>query len=86
VLSAMIRAGKADITVGCRGGGCGSCKVEILSGRYMTLRMSRERVSEEEEMRGIVLACRTMPLSDMILRVLRVPPWRELTAPTSESS
>ena len=32
VLEGMARLGRRGIPVGCRGGGCGVCKVRILSG------------------------------------------------------
>jgi ferredoxin len=56
------------IAVGCRGGGCGVCRVRILEGTYTTRRMSRRHVSETDEHAGIVLACRTIPTSDLRLR------------------
>lgn len=69
VLSAMEQLGRKGIPVGCRGGGCGVCKVRITSGEYVTKRMSREHVSEEEEACGVVLACRLFPRSDLKLQV-----------------
>ncbi|WP_296058979.1 2Fe-2S iron-sulfur cluster-binding protein [uncultured Amphritea sp.] len=34
VLHGMARLGKKGILLGCRGGGCGVCKVRVLSGEY----------------------------------------------------
>lgn len=70
LLAGMERLGKKGIPVGCRGGGCGVCKVEITSGSYVKRVMSREYVSAEEEAAGRVLACRVKPSSDISLRVL----------------
>lgn len=70
LLAGMERLGKKGIPVGCRGGGCGVCKVEITSGSYVRRVMSREYVSAEEEAAGRVLACRVKPSSDISLRVL----------------
>ena len=41
LLAGMIQLGKKGIPVGCRSGGCGVCKVEILSGDYTSKKMSR---------------------------------------------
>lgn len=70
LLAGMERLGKCGIPVGCRGGGCGVCKVRIDQGVYQKRVMSRDHVSAVEELAGIVLACRTRPLSDISLSVL----------------
>jgi ferredoxin len=70
VLEGMEALGKKGIPVGCRGGGCGVCKVHILSGSFSKRVMSREHVSEAEEASGVVLACRVKPTSDLGLAVL----------------
>jgi ferredoxin len=70
LLCGMERLGKRGIPVGCRGGGCGVCKVRITQGDYRKRVMSREHVTLEEEGAGIVLACRVRPLSDLRLTVL----------------
>lgn len=70
LLAGMERLGKKGIPVGCRGGGCGVCKVEITSGSYIKRVMSRDYVSVEDEAAGRVLACRVRPTSDITLKVL----------------
>lgn len=70
VLKGMEQLGRKGIAVGCRGGGCGICKIEIVRGDYGCQRMSRAHISEEDEARGVVLACRTRPRSDLDVRVL----------------
>ena len=55
------------IEVGCRGGGCGMCKIRILEGDYESKRMSRAHVSEEEQAQGYALACRVIPRGDMVI-------------------
>jgi ferredoxin len=70
VLEGMENLGKKGIPVGCRGGGCGVCKIEIVSGDCKKRVMSRDHVSEEEEAQGIALACRVKPTSEMTVRVL----------------
>lgn len=70
LLDGMARLGRKGIPVGCRGGGCGICKIEIVSGEFTTKKMSRCHVTEEEEARGIVLACKAFPASDITLKVV----------------
>ena len=70
LLVGMERLGKKGIPVGCRGGGCGVCKVEITSGSYVKRVMSRDYVSVEDEAADRVLACRVRPSSDITLKVL----------------
>lgn len=70
VLRAMEVLGRKGIPVGCRGGGCGVCKVRVLQGVYHTRKMSRACISDEEELRGVVLACKLFPESDLRVKVL----------------
>ncbi len=70
LLEGMESLGKKGIPVGCRGGGCGVCKVHVLSGSYTKRVMSREHVSVEDEAQGRVLACRVRPTSEVSLRVI----------------
>ena len=70
ILAGMERLGKRGVPVGCRGGGCGVCKIEIISGTYVSGVMSRTFVSLADEAAGRVLACRVRPTSDIRLRVL----------------
>lgn len=57
------------IPVGCRRGGCGVCRVEVLEGAYRTDPMSRTHVSDSDERQRIVLACCLYPLSNLSLRL-----------------
>jgi len=71
VLLAMERLGRQGIPVGCRGGGCGICRVQVLgTGNYRTLKMSRAQVSEADEAEGICLACKLLPEGDLTIRPL----------------
>jgi len=67
LLIAMERSGTQAIKVGCRGGGCGMCKVRVVQGSYVSKRMSRAHVSESDERQGIVLACRIFPQTDLLI-------------------
>lgn len=70
VLAAMVAIGRRGIPSGCRGGGCGVCKVRIEQGQGDRLPMSRQHVTAEDEANGDVLACCLLPRSDMVLTVL----------------
>ena len=70
LLAGMVQLGKKGIPVGCRSGGCGVCKVQVLSGEYTSKKMSRDHVSVDEESQDIVLACRVFPESDITLSVI----------------
>jgi ferredoxin len=67
LLAGMEALSRKGIPVGCRGGGCGICKVRIESGSVRTERMSRAAISADEEGDGLVLACRAYPRSDLRL-------------------
>ncbi len=71
VLLAMERLGHRGIPVGCRGGGCGICRVQVLGvGKFRTKKMSRAQVSADEEAKGICLACKLIPEGDLQIRTL----------------
>ncbi|WP_411888108.1 2Fe-2S iron-sulfur cluster-binding protein [Hydrocarboniphaga effusa] len=70
VLAGMEQLGRKGIPVGCRGGGCGVCKVRVLTGEYETGRMSRACVNQEEQDEGIALACKLYPKGDLELQVI----------------
>ena len=77
VAQAMKQSGIRVTMIGCRGGGCGVCRVRVIEGEYHTTPMSREHVSEAEEAAGYVLGCCLFPRSDLLLSV---------SAKTTESS
>lgn len=66
-LFAAIRRAGVIIQSGCRGGGCGICKVRLIDGEVAREAMSREHISEAEESAGFLLSCRVKPLSDLVL-------------------
>lgn len=70
LLRGMEQLGKRGIPVGCRGGGCGVCKVQVTTGHYRTDRMSRACVTALEESNGVALACRLYPETDLRIRVV----------------
>jgi ferredoxin len=76
VLHGMEQAAATGIQVGCRSGGCGVCRVQVVAGTFTARRMSKAHVTEEDIARGLVLACRIHPTSDLTVE------WRpRATAP-----
>lgn len=70
VLQGMLVHGSQGIPVGCRGGGCGVCKVRVLRGEYRTGLTSAQCVSANERSAGMALACKLFPESDLELDVV----------------
>ncbi len=70
LLTGMSRLGRRDIPVGCRSGGCGVCRVQLVSGEIVRGRMSRAQITEADEKNGHLLACRAFPRSAVVVRVL----------------
>jgi ferredoxin len=65
LLHSVSKIANSPINVGCRGGGCGVCKVQILEGQYKCKPMSKAHITSKELGQGIVLACRIIPSSDL---------------------
>lgn len=65
ILEASRRYG-FSFRIGCREGGCGICKVQLLSGeiRYKKI-ISDSVVSQNEQDLGICLLCAAIPVSDI---------------------
>lgn len=73
VLKAMMARGLRTVAIGCRGGGCGVCRIRVVSGEFIALPMSRARISPTDERDGIVLACRIFPRSNLLIEALPLP-------------
>lgn len=70
VLLAMCGTADRCIPVGCRSGGCGVCRVRVVSGEYETGAMSAAHISESDRADGQVLSCQLLPRSDLELKIL----------------
>jgi len=79
LLIGMERDQQNCIDVGCRGGGCGVCLIRVIEGTYSSKRMSKAHVSEEDKEKGIVLACRIQPESDLKVEVVETACSQEKT-------
>lgn len=70
LLEGMVRLGRKGIPVGCVNGGCGVCKVRVLSGSVRTLGpVSSAHVTAQERANGYTLACRVAPTEAVRLEV-----------------
>jgi ferredoxin len=68
ILKAMFHAGRGPLTNGCCGGGCGICRMQIVSGEWQAFKpMSTAHVSEDEVKQGVALLCCIQPRSDMVI-------------------
>ncbi|QQM28891.1 2Fe-2S iron-sulfur cluster binding domain-containing protein [Martelella lutilitoris] len=65
---------RPPVRIGCRRGGCGACRVRVISGSYETLKMSRYHVSEQEQEEGYALSCRLIARSDLVIEPAYRPP------------
>jgi len=77
VLSAILRSG-AKVVFGCRGGGCGTCKMRLISGRVEHGRCSAAVLLEEEEEKenGSFLSCQARALSDLTVELTATNKYR----------
>ena len=70
LLQGMEQLGRRGIPVGCRGGGCGVCRIQVTSGSFLKRKMSRSVITEADEANRILLACRCTPTSDLSIKVV----------------
>jgi ferredoxin len=69
VLKALSRAG-LKYRVGCKRGGCGICKVQLLLGEVRYERPIAESVlSDDERVEGICLSCRAVPITNIAIEL-----------------
>jgi ferredoxin len=74
VLEALLPVHQQQIEAGCHGGGCGVCKIRVLSGQYRRGVMSCAHISTTEAQDDYTLACRTYPESNLTIEVCRELP------------
>ncbi|WP_078058549.1 2Fe-2S iron-sulfur cluster-binding protein [Mycolicibacter icosiumassiliensis] len=71
ILQATVRDG-FSYRFGCRRGGCGICKADLVSGEVRYGKNIAESVlSEQERAEGVVLTCRAQPATDEVVVRLR---------------
>ena len=68
VLARMFHNGKGPLRYGCCGGGCGICRMKVISGEWFAFKpMSAAHVSEADRKKGVVLLCCIQPRSDLLI-------------------
>lgn len=69
ILAALARHGYS-YRFGCRRGGCGVCKVELVEGEvtYPTA-VAGTVLDEQEQAEGTCLSCRAVPSTDVLIRL-----------------
>ncbi len=72
VLQAALRGG-VDFPNSCRVGGCGACKCRLARGEVRELTETGYLLSAEELERGYILACQSVPRTDLELELERAP-------------
>lgn len=69
MLAALGRAG-LRYRVGCRRGGCGICKVQLLFGEVRYERpIAGNVLTDDERAEGICLSCRAVPLTNIVVEL-----------------
>ncbi|UYY87744.1 2Fe-2S iron-sulfur cluster-binding protein [Alcaligenes sp. SMD-FA] len=74
---------------GCKTGVCGGCKTRLVKGQVEMMEYSRFALTEEQKARGLILACRAVPQTDVTVGwigtddVRGLIPSRELTGTVS---
>ena len=69
VLEAALEQG-VNFPHGCKTGNCGACKSEKISGDIEMSPFSEFALEPEEEEKGMILACRSVPWSDCEIRII----------------
>lgn len=87
ILGALCRRGYT-YKFGCRRGGCGVCKVHLVSGEVAYPKAVAETVLPEgDRCAGVCLSCRAVPVTDVVIRLdaedqlrrVGIFPWRSAT-------
>lgn len=69
LLRALAKAG-LRYRVGCKRGGCGICKVQLLAGEVRYERPIADSVlSDDERVEGVCLSCRAVPLTNIVIEL-----------------
>jgi ferredoxin len=69
LLRALGRAG-LRYRVGCKRGGCGICKVQLLLGEVRYERpIATSVLSDDERVEGVCLSCRAVPLTNIVIEL-----------------
>lgn len=69
LLRALARAG-LRYRVGCKRGGCGICKVQLVLGEVSYERpIASDVLTDDERVEGLCLSCRAVPLTNIVIEL-----------------
>jgi len=69
ILTGLFRSGYA-YRVGCKRGGCGICKVDLVEGEVdYPVTVSADVLTADEHAAGVCLSCRAVPVADSVIRL-----------------
>lgn len=69
ILAALARCGYSH-RFGCRRGGCGTCKVQLVCGEVCyPVRVAEQVLTPAERVAGVCLSCRAVPVGDVVIRL-----------------
>ncbi|MEZ5097064.1 MAG: 2Fe-2S iron-sulfur cluster-binding protein [Nocardioides sp.] len=70
ILAGLTRCGFTVRKIGCRRGGCGICKIELVAGEVDYVKVVADTVlTADERAAGTALTCRAVPLGDVVLHI-----------------
>ncbi len=72
VLAAAIRQG-VGLPYGCQDGACGACKCRSIEGAFELGGYQPKALSDAEREKGFLLACRAVPLGDLVIECPELP-------------
>lgn len=78
LMAALRRRAPRLLLWGCRNGGCGVCKIRVVSGEVSLGPCSLSALSHAERAEGLVLACKATPQSDLVVQPLPRPTNRHI--------
>ncbi|WP_233560257.1 2Fe-2S iron-sulfur cluster-binding protein [Oleomonas cavernae] len=68
LLQAALRCG-VGMPYECSSGGCGSCRIQVLSGKVESLWPEAPGLSPRDRRKGLLLACQTRAVGDLAIKV-----------------
>ena len=78
VLAAILGSG-ASVVFGCRGGGCGACRMRLASGRVEHGCSSTAVLPDQDRAAGWFLSCQARALGDLTIELTAANKYRVLT-------
>lgn len=84
ILDAALREG-IQLPYGCRGGGCGACKTQLIEGEIVYGDTEPEALTEKEIEQGWILCCQARAKTDLVLKTGEVAETKDIPIKTLPS-